>query len=382
MANHRAALCVVIALAGLVLASASDGQAPRKLRTAAEATPDNPLTREEIEALLQKFRGQTLAFASWGGALQAAQRAAYLEPFEKKFGIKFVEDTNPLQAKIHAMVESKNVTLDVIDLGLRQSGDLATRGSVEELDFRIVDRRRVPDFWKSPWGGGGGAVYATVLAYRDGVKKPTSWADFWDVKGFPGRRAYGQYLSGHIEFPLLAAGVPAADIKFPFTPAQEQIIFEKLRELAPHVTVYWLSGSAPPEQLIKGEIDYASAWNGRIFDAQKQGAPIRVCWECGFVVGVDFFSIPKGSPKKELAQLFIAWTAFPEHNVRLSQVSSYGPADLEAVKMLSRMVDPATLKELPGSEANARWAIYEDGRWLGQHSERLNAPFQAIFQKR
>jgi putative spermidine/putrescine transport system substrate-binding protein len=367
-----------------VLASliAAHAQAPAKLRGPAEATVDNPLTRADVEALLQKFRGQSLTFSSWGGALQAAQRQAYLEPFEKQFGVKFVEDTNPLQPKIQAMVEAKNVTIDVVDLGLRQSSDLATRNALEALDFRIIDRRRTPDIWRSEWSGGGGAVWATVLAYRDGVRKPTSWADFWDVKGFPGRRGFSQFLAGHLEFPLLAAGILPKDIKFPLTPAQEQIAFDKLKELAPSVTLFWNSGSAPPELLIKGEVDYTTAWNGRIFDAQKQGAPIKVCWECGFVVGIDSFSIPKGSPKKDLAQLFIAWTAFSENNVRLSQVSSYGPTDQEAVKMLSKLVDRTALRELPGSEANRQWAVFEDGRWVGQNTERLNPPYQALFQKR
>jgi putative spermidine/putrescine transport system substrate-binding protein len=369
--------CVV--LTALMVAYA---QAPDKLRTPAEATVDNPLTRLEIKALLLKFRGQSLTFASWGGALQAAQRRAYLEPFERQFGITFVEDTNPLQPKIQAMVEAKNVTIDVVDLGLRQSSDLATRNGLETLDFRVIDRRRIPEIWRSEHSGGGGAVWATVLAYRDGVRKPSSWADFWDVKGFPGRRGFSQFLAGHLEFPLLAAGISPKDITFPLTPAQEQIAFDKLKEIAPSVTLFWNSGSAPPELLIKGEVDYTTAWNGRIFDAQKQGAPIRVCWECGFVVGIDAFSIPKGSPKKELAQLFIAWTAFPENNVRLSQVSSYGPTDQEAVKMLSNRVDRATLRELPGSEANRQWAVFEDGRWVGQNTERLNPPYQALFQKR
>src|SRR5262249_3737768 len=164
----------IVGCAVLTMLMAAHAQPPAKLRDAAAATVDNPLTRPEVEALLQKFRGQSLTFASWGGALQAAQRQAYLEPFEKQFGVKFVEDTNPLQPKIQAMVEAKNVTIDLVDLGLRQSSDLATRNALEALDFRVVDRRRTPEIWRSEWSGGGGAVWATVLAYRDGVRKPTS----------------------------------------------------------------------------------------------------------------------------------------------------------------------------------------------------------------
>src|SRR5438093_4102492 len=170
MRSVRSLQLSALGCAVLVILTVAHAQAPTKVRSPADATADNPLTKTEVEALLQKFRGQNLTFASWGGALQAAQRQAYLEPFEKQFGVKFVEDTNPLQPKIQAMVEAKNVTLDVVDLGLRQAWDLATRNGLETLDFRIVDQRRTPEIWRSAWSGGGGAVWATVLAYRDGAR--------------------------------------------------------------------------------------------------------------------------------------------------------------------------------------------------------------------
>jgi spermidine/putrescine-binding protein len=100
-----------------------------------------------------------------------------------------------------------------------------------------------------------------------------------------GRRGYGDFLTGHLELPLLAAGIAPKDIKFPLTHEQEEIIFQLLEDLAPHIDAYWTAGSTCPELLIKGELDMCSAWNGRIYDAIKQGAPLKICWECGFVAG-------------------------------------------------------------------------------------------------
>ena len=45
--------------------------------------------------------------------------------------------------------------------------------------------------------------------------------------------------------------------------------------------IYWDTGSQCPEFLISGEVEMCTAWNGRIFDAQQTGAPLRICWECG-----------------------------------------------------------------------------------------------------
>ncbi len=71
---------------------------------------DNPATLAEIEAELEKLRGDSLVFVSWGGAYGAAQRQAFVIPFQDKFGIEIIEDTIPSAAKVRAMAETGNVT--------------------------------------------------------------------------------------------------------------------------------------------------------------------------------------------------------------------------------------------------------------------------------
>ena len=57
--------------------------------------------------------------------------------------------------------------------------------------------------------GVGAIVYNFILAY-DGAKiadGPKSWADFWDVKKFPGKRAMRQGPKTNLEIALMADGV-------------------------------------------------------------------------------------------------------------------------------------------------------------------------------
>ncbi|WP_246504639.1 extracellular solute-binding protein [Bradyrhizobium agreste] len=67
----------------------------------------------------------------------------------------------------------------------------------------------------SPYGVGTN-VYTTVLAYRTdafkGRKAPQSWADFWNVSEFPGRRAVRKHPFDTIEEALMGAGTPAAQV--------------------------------------------------------------------------------------------------------------------------------------------------------------------------
>ena len=137
-----------------------------------EWTAESPATSEEIEAELQKYRGQTLNVTSWGGAYQPAQRVAYFEPFQQKFGIQIIEEYPVNFSRLRSMVEAGNVTWDVADSSTRDLYPLGTEGLLEELTPAIHNRYlpHLPRVAQTPWGGGGGVLWATGLAYRlDGV---------------------------------------------------------------------------------------------------------------------------------------------------------------------------------------------------------------------
>ncbi|HEU0201458.1 MAG TPA: ABC transporter substrate-binding protein, partial [Burkholderiaceae bacterium] len=60
---------------------------------------------------------QQLTVVNFGGANANAQKKAYYEPFEKSAGMKIVPvEYNGEQAKIKAMVETKKVTWDVVEV--------------------------------------------------------------------------------------------------------------------------------------------------------------------------------------------------------------------------------------------------------------------------
>ncbi|MEE9323999.1 MAG: extracellular solute-binding protein [Dehalococcoidia bacterium] len=365
----------------------SPAEVPSVLRPKSEWTVDNPATLAEIEAALETHRGETLNFNSWGGAYQAAQRQAFLVPLEERFGIEIIEtfESGNGTALIRAQVEAGNVTWDVVDLTPPQIVPLITGGFLEELDFSVVDTRDFMDVTVTPYTGGGAITWSIVMAYNtdfyseEGRRPPESWADFWDVN-FDGRRGYGNFMPGHLEFAMLAAGFTADEV-FPLTLEKEEILFQKLEDLAPILDKFWSAGSTPPEDLISGELTITSAWNGRIFDAQLEGAPIAICWECGYTIATDDWLIPLGAPNKELAELVIAWASFPEIQVQVSKYITYGPVNLAAIPLLADVVSAEVLAELPSAPQNVPFAVLEDELWMGENWDRLNDRYLAIFQE-
>ena len=91
------------------------------LRPISEWTPENPATLEEVEAELEKRRGETFTFVSAGGAYQAAERQAWLDPLREKFGLVIIEDSpEPSVAQTRSNAETGNIAYDIIDDGRRQ----------------------------------------------------------------------------------------------------------------------------------------------------------------------------------------------------------------------------------------------------------------------
>ena len=142
-----------------------------------------------------------LTVVNFGGANGDAQKAAFNQPFEKATGNKVTAvEYNGEQAKVKAMVEAKHVNWDVVEV---ESGDLnrgCDEGLYEKLDWSKIAKKSdlIPE---APQVCGVGFVWSTALSYNaDKLKSaPTGWADFWNVKKFPGKRgAQGRALQPRI----------------------------------------------------------------------------------------------------------------------------------------------------------------------------------------
>ena len=368
------------------------------LRDRSEWTVDNPATIEEVEAELEKFRGDSLVFGSFGGAYQAAERQAFLLPFQEKFGIEIIEDSAPsTTAKVRAMAETGNIQWHVAALDMGPIWQLGQIGLLEELDKSVVDTRDFFDIVRTaPWAGGGGDTWASVVAYStetypEGGPQPQSWADIYDVAKFPGRRGFSVYWEENLYHALLSRHPELIETSesrgtlSPLTQSQIDEAFQILEDFKPNISVWWSAGSECPQLLISGEVDICTAWNGRIFDAQQVGAPMKICWECGFTLNAEAKAIPKGlkeqDPDKfELAQLFIAWTSFPEINAQMSRYISYGPINFKSMPFLEQPAWDQVRDELPSSSKNIPFAIIQDQRWTGDVADALEEQFQEFLQ--
>jgi putative spermidine/putrescine transport system substrate-binding protein len=217
-----------------------------------------------------------------GGAYQKAQTIAILDPSAKKLGITINQDSIPdAWPAIKSQVASGKPTWDVVDVPTGYCLRGGEQGLLEKLDFsKLPNGAAMPEAYRSAYSVAY-EFYSSVLAYSrkkfSAEAAPNSWADFWDVKKFPGRRALRNHPIATLEAALMADGV-APDKLYPLDVDRA---FKKLEEIKPNITVWWTSGAQSAQLLNDGEVDMVMAWNGRVSALTKEGAKVAFTYNQG-----------------------------------------------------------------------------------------------------
>lgn len=309
---------------------------------------------------------EELVIASWGGHYNKAERKAFFDSFEKETGVKILDLTAvgaDAWAKARAQVESGNVEWDIIST--RTATKIVQNYDIlEKIDYSIVTNTdklmesAKADYWV------GGVVSSTNIGFNldkfPGGNHPKSWADFWDVKKFPGPRSLPNWGGPEevIAVALIADGVPS-DKLIPF---DYERAFSKLDQIKPHVEVWWSSGAQFQQILRDEEVVTAMGWNGRITALQKQGLPIGIEWNQGLMYP-SCWVVLKGSKKRDLAMKFLDYTLDPKRQAIIADELGYGGTNVEAAKY----TDPKTIT--PTSEGIFEKQFSLDPEWLAKNQK-------------
>ncbi len=321
----------------------------------------------------------SITITSWGGAYSESQRKAYFEPFTRETGITVLaNEWSGELARVRAMVETGNYQSHVVDLETDSVIAGCREGLLERLDYQLLGFS--PDDMLDGAANDcavGTVSWSTVLVYdeaRFGDAGPKSWADFWDVERFPGKRGLYKSPKFNIEFALIADGVAPQDVNAVLRADPVGAVdraFAKLDELKPHI-VWWESGTQAPRLLAGGRVVMSSMWNGRAYRAiVEDGKSFRIVWN-GQGLDFDWWAIPAGHPEKELAHRFIAFASRPDRQGEQTNYIAYGPLRKGAYQY----VKPEMLEHLPNAPLHHRDMFVIDGEWWGEHRESLSERFK------
>jgi len=316
-----------------------------------------------------------IVVSSWGGAYEKAFINAMAAPFEKKTGIKVVVTSYPDFAKMKAMVDTGNIEWDVVDIEDRMLHRGMNEGLFEPLDYSVIDKTDLlPGAIHSH--AVGLELWAGVIGYNSkkyaGNNYPKSWADFWNVKKFPGARALYNGPYDMLEIALLADGV-AMDKLYPLDVDRA---FKSLDKIKPHIDVWWTKGAQPAQLLTDGEVDMAYAYSGRIANIIKDGIPAGISFGQASV-NPEWLVITKGSKKVKEAMQFLAFCAQAKPQAEFNSALQYGPINTKAFDY----IDKDIAERLPSAPKFIDMTWMPNAKWWSKHDKKLTERWKAWMLK-
>lgn len=303
------------------------------------------------EAMSQSrsLEGQTIVLYTYGGTYLEPVREVVIKPFEKETGAKVVVDDSCCQ-RLQAAMEAGQFAGDVI-LGRDHGGLLALDNEGwlihDERLKKIARDRGSPEQYQSPSMLILHSYSYLIAAKNAAIAQPKTWADFFDVKNFPGTRGLVRDTPmATLEAALVADGV-APDKLYPLDADRA---FRKLNELKNSTKIIVnASGADQINNLGTGETDYGITFSNRAFIARNDGIPISFGFSDAFIVG-NGGAILKGARNVDGAVAFLEYHMRPEVLARLAERNGMGPIYKDAAER----VNPDLRQLMPTSAENIK----------------------------
>ena len=335
----------------------------------------------------------SLTIVSWGGAYSDSQNRAYDEPFEEKTGIEIVHEDKAAQglAGIRSQVEAGNVTWDLVDMLQSEAQRACDEGLVMEIphDEWLADApdgtKASQDFIEGTLGNCfvPQILYATMFAYNNDAfpgDKPQTVADIWDTEKFPGTRSLQNIPQKNLEWALIADGVDPAEVYDVLATKEGQDrAFAKLDELRDNI-IWWSEGAQPPQMLADEEAVIATAYNGRIFNAQvNENQPFTIMWD-GQMFEVDGWVVPVGNEDDlEAIKEYLHFATDSQRLADQAKYIAYAPARTSSVPLVSTHADTGVdmKPHMPTSPENFQNAVQFDPEFWADYGDALAERFSA-----
>jgi putative spermidine/putrescine transport system substrate-binding protein len=313
-----------------------------------------------------------LTVISFGRADRAALASAYVDPFGKSAGLSVKSLSYDGQiTELTQMVRAGKPIWDVMQVESRT----LQLGCQDGL-FEKLDASRIPGASALIPGavtdcGIGIFTWAQALVYSDQLHDaPHSWADFWNLKKFPGKRGLRRSAKYTLEIALLADGVAPKDVyRTLSTEAGVRRAFHKLEQISKN-TIWWEAAAQPSALLGAGWVSMTSGYTLWFDPEQERNRHAKISWRQS-LYDIDSWAIPKGSPRRDEAYRFISFAIMPERQKAFSEQLSYGPTNRAALTLL-----PAQLTDaLPSSTATLSDALHIDTNFWIEHGDALEKRF-------
>jgi len=310
---------------------------------------------------------ETLSINTWGGAWEESAKKYLFDAFAAETGVK-IKTVSPVSvAKLEAQRRSGVYEFDVTTLGVAPLAQANSAGLLEPVEGYLSEKDLFPGAIAN--NGVASHVFGNNIVYRTdvfGQNGPKNWAEFWDVKKFPGDRSLQKYAPRVLAFALMADGVP----KEKLYPYDLNRAFASLDKIKPHIVSWWEQGPQSTQMIRDKEVVTLGMWAQFAKTAIDGGTPAKVIWnEC--VVDTAYWVVSKGTPRAKLAWEFIKSAVKAERVAPFAASSGMGPLNPEGLKY----IDPKLLPYMPTAPEYKDQVVYLSAEGIASQIDEMEKRF-------
>ena len=331
-----------------------------------------------LATLAARAGEKPVTYFTYGGAWKKAIAEAFAEPFTKKTGIP-VQYQEPYNfGKLVAMHKAHAQQIDALTCSGMEVILAQRNGMLTPLDWSLIDRSVLAPVQLSRPNVVGGVSQSMNVTYSTkkwpGAEHPNSWADFWNVEKFPGRRALRRDPVWTIEAALTADGVKDAE----FYPIDVDRAFRSLDRIKPHIKTWWTDNSQSQQLMEQEEVDLIHMTNGRATQSiLDHKAAFALVWNGATYSGhSEGWFVPTGCPNPIGGMKFLDIVGRAEYQAVFARLLYYAPQNPKAIALL----DDRVAELMPSYPENEKVAHVIDYTWWADNAAVVQRRFQEWLQ--
>lgn len=302
-----------------------------------------------------------LTFVTWGGTYKDALIEGAIKSFTDETGVNVTIIDTPDLAKVKAQVMTGNVQWDVFDAPSAIGTGGAAEGYWDDFDdglFDLDDLSLAPSKNLVPFYTFAGGIAFDPARHPDG-KHPTTFAEYFDVEKFPGRRTFRDRPSETLEAALMADGVDPKKLY----PLDVDRAFAMLDLIKPSVAS-WVGATPQTITLLQtGEVDFSYSYAARVRATQTGGAGLGFSFK-QTINASEYLAVLKGAPNRDNAMKFVAHMLKPEVQTKTMELLAYTPNSKSALPMMSEEA-----REWVPDMENPDNVIVDDNWWAENYED-------------
>ena len=347
------ALVTAAAVAVLAACGGNDSSSSSSATTATSGSSPN-------------LSGKTAVMQTFGGDIDKAIKAHYTDPVDQATGLQTTIGNPTDYAKLTTQVKTQNVEWTTVQgdafFSLANCGKLleSMKGKVDTSE---IDPKYLTDDCSIP-----GETYFYLPMYDANKFKsapPSSWADFFDTKKYPGKRGvFGAYVfNGMLEGALIADGVPPDQLY----PLDVERARKKIGSIKGDIKFY--DSLAQATQLMEsGEVAMIVDIPADGVKANQNGANFKPMWNQP-MESWDAYFAPKGTNTEAAAALLQRVSTAEAQGGVASDSPTNGVTTKE--NLAKAPTDPMVKEFSPNVDDHAKTAIVLDQAWWAKNLDEV-----------